>query len=57
MNDGARRTRTVHEALADRAYIRDITGVLTVRVLTQFLMLMDLLLEVRLLPEIPDRII
>ena len=31
--------------------------VLMVRVLTQFLMLMDLLLEVHLLPEIPDRII
>ena len=57
VNDGARRTRTVHEALADRAWIRDITGVLTVRVLLQFMMLTDLLLEVHLLLEIPDRII
>lgn len=47
----------VHEAMDDHAWIRDITGVLMVRVITQFLLLMNLLLEVYLLPGILDRII
>lgn len=42
VNDGVRHTRTVHDVMTDRARIRDITGVLTVRVITQFLLLTDL---------------
>ncbi|CAM0911182.1 unnamed protein product [Alopecurus aequalis] len=50
-------TRTVEEALTNRRSIRDITGPLSVRVLSQFLLLVDALQDVHLTPDVPDRVV
>ncbi|KAM0849346.1 hypothetical protein ACQ4PT_053786 [Festuca glaucescens] len=48
-------SRTVESALLNRQWIRDITGPLSVPVLTQFLRLVDVLQLVVLTPGTPDR--
>jgi hypothetical protein len=49
-------SRTVESALLNRQWIRDITGPLSVPVLTQFLRLVDALQLVVLAPGTPDRV-
>ena len=51
------RQRTIGEAVLDRCWIRDITGPLTIPVLTQFLILVDALQAVVLTPGIADRVV
>ncbi|CAM0872787.1 unnamed protein product [Alopecurus aequalis] len=56
VDEQTKRSRSVEEALAGRRWIRDITGPLTVPVLTQFLQLVDALQHVVLSAGTPDRL-
>lgn len=50
------KSRTVASGLVDRAWVSDIVGARTVQVILQYLELWDQLLEVQLLPGVPDSI-
>jgi hypothetical protein len=51
-----RNTRTVADALADRRWIRDVTGALSVPALVEFLELVDTTQHVPLSPDVPDQV-
>lgn len=50
-------TRMVASALADRSWVGDISGAITVQVLLQYLHLWDRLRAVQLLPRVSDSVI
>jgi hypothetical protein len=52
-----RRSRSVRDALNNRQWLRDITGAPTAVVLTEYLMLWELLEDIQLQPGVPDRLI
>ena len=49
------KTRTVSQALSNRRWVEDIQGALTVQVITEYLLVWDLVDGIMLQPDIPDQ--